>query len=994
MNPDENIGVLEAARAIVAGRRVDWAAIESSGDLSESLTALLQELKVVEGIAELHRSLPDVETSGAAGVDASILPSAVAETAAAAATETATWGSLRLLERVGQGAFGDVYRAWDPRLDREVALKLLRRPDSRHDSVGSLVVDEGRLLARVRHPNVVTVHGADRIDGRVGLWMEFVRGRTLETVLHEHGPFSAQEASLIGLDICRALSAVHRAGLIHRDIKAHNVMREDGGRIVLMDFGTGREDLGDAHAELAGTPLYLAPEVFEGAAATARSDIYSIGILLYHLVTRSYPIKGRTVGDLRDEHAARRRVWLRDERPDLPDRFVQAVERALDRDPAARYESAGAMEAALARFVSSADGIDVAESATVASAAAGQRPSGRRRPVRAVGLAIAATAVAGLAALLTPASLRDRVLGAGGGRPSQSGAAGGVTTDSVVRRVTLPHGTLVGSPSFDGTLFSMVDDDGNVMIVDLTTGQARRVTTEGVLDRQSQYAEFTAISPDNRSVAYQWQALDGKSELRVVDIEGKRPRVLIRSDALEYSVPIQWSRDGKFILASLKRPDRTWQLAFVSAENGAVRPLKEMGTARPIYASLSPDGEFVVYDAPQTASGSARDIFIVRADGSDDRRLVEHSANDADPVWTPDGSRVLFASDRSGSMDVWGVPVVGGVAQGEAQVIHRNIGRMTVRGLTDTGSYFYYATVGTVDVYQAELAADGVRNAVTVAASYAGSNISSSWSPDSRRVAFVSRRGLIGFDRLSMTLVIRDVQSGDQREFTPQMSGFMVGPWSPDGRYVLIGGSDLNDRPGGHAIDTESGADTALSQGLGVRPDWRADGRLWSYVPGTGKLVARSVPSGVETVIADLRAEGIEPEHNLTGRGYKLAPDGATMAYAFDWRDGAAFGRSLSVKVLGGPARELVRVTAPDSLQFQDWMPDGTALIFTRSISKPDQPITLWRVSIHGGEPHPLGLSMPGVRDVSVRPDGKAITFTAGWPTNELWVMEHFLDKP
>jgi len=992
MNPDDNIGVLEAARAIAAGRRVDWAAIESSADLSESLAGLLRELKVVEDIAELHRSLPDVEISGAVGVDASLLSSAVAETAAT--TEAATWGSLRLLERVGQGAFGDVYRAWDPRLDREVALKLLRRPDSRHDSVGSLVVDEGRLLARVRHPNVVTVHGADRIDGRVGLWMEFVRGRTLEAVLQEHGPFSAQEASLIGLDICRALSAVHRAGLIHRDIKAHNVMREDGGRIVLMDFGTGREDLGDAHAELAGTPLYLAPEVFEGAVATARSDIYSVGILLYHLVTRSYPIKGRSVGDLRDEHAARRRVWLRDERPDLPDRFVQTVERALDRDPAARYESAGAMEAALARFVSSADAIDGPGSPAAASAPRRTR-AGARSKARVVWLALAAAAVVGLAALVAPASWSDRVLGGGGGaRSNQSAAAGGGPTDSVVvRRVTLPHGMLVGSPSFDGKLFSMVDDDGNVAIVDLTTGQARRGTTEGVLDKQSQYAEFTAISPDNRSVAYQWQALDGKSELRVIDIDGKRPQVLIRSDALEYSVPIQWSRDGKFILASLQRPDRTWQLAFVSAENGAVRPLKEMGVARPVYASISPDGEFVVYDAPQTAAGAARDIFIVRTDGSDDRRLVEHSANDADPVWTPDGTRVLFASDRSGSMDVWSVPVVGGAAQGEAEVVHRNIGRMTLRGLTDTGSYFYYATVGTVDVYQAELAADAVRNPVTVASSYAGSNISSSWSPDSRHIAYVSRRGLIGFDRLSMTLVIRDVQSGDQREFTPKMSGFMVGPWSPDGRYVLIGGSDLNDRPGGHAIDTESGADTALSQGLGVRPDWRPDGRLWSYVPGTGKLVARSVPSGVETVIADLRAEGIEPEHNLTGRGYKLAPDGATMAYASDWRDGAASGRSLSVKVLGGPRHELVRVAAPDSLQFQDWTPDGTGLIFTRSISKPDQPIALWRVSIHGGEPQPLGLSMPGIRDVSVRPDGKAITFTAGWPKNELWVMENFLTE-
>ena len=218
--------------------------------------------------------------------------------------EGATWGSLRVLERVGQGAFGDVYRAWDSRLDREVALKLIRRLESL-DSIASHVIDEGRLLARVRHPNVVTVYGADRIDGRVGLWMEFVRGRTLEAVLREQGPFGAEEATLIGLDLCRALSAVHGAGLIHRDVKAQNVMREAGGRIVLMDFGTGRDDLSDRPADVAGTPLYVAPEVLGGAPATAESDIYSVGVLLFHLVTGSYPVKGRTAADLREAHGQR-----------------------------------------------------------------------------------------------------------------------------------------------------------------------------------------------------------------------------------------------------------------------------------------------------------------------------------------------------------------------------------------------------------------------------------------------------------------------------------------------------------------------------------------------------------------------------------------------------------------------------------------------------------------------------------------------------------------
>ena len=122
-------------------------------------------------------------------------------------------------------------------LAREVAVKLLRRAPPA--VVESAVMEEGRLLARVRHPNVVTVYGADTRDGVVGLWMEFISGRTLSEIVRSQGVFGPREATLIAVDVCRALAAVHAAGLVHGDIKAQNVMREAGGRIVLMDFGAG-----------------------------------------------------------------------------------------------------------------------------------------------------------------------------------------------------------------------------------------------------------------------------------------------------------------------------------------------------------------------------------------------------------------------------------------------------------------------------------------------------------------------------------------------------------------------------------------------------------------------------------------------------------------------------------------------------------------------------------------------------------------------------------
>ena len=146
------------------------------------------------------------------------------------------WGHLRVLERIGHGAFGDVYRAWDSRLDREVALKLLAENDSLPDE-GSAIVEEGRLLARVHHRNVVTIYGADRVDNRVGLWMELIRGETLQQAIERGRSFSATDAVNIGIELAGAIGAVHDAGLLHRDVKPHNVMLAEDGRVVLMDSG-------------------------------------------------------------------------------------------------------------------------------------------------------------------------------------------------------------------------------------------------------------------------------------------------------------------------------------------------------------------------------------------------------------------------------------------------------------------------------------------------------------------------------------------------------------------------------------------------------------------------------------------------------------------------------------------------------------------------------------------------------------------------------------
>jgi eukaryotic-like serine/threonine-protein kinase len=336
MSPDEELTAI--ARAIIERGHIDWLDVESSAD-EEVQRSTIRQLKVIAKIAELHRGIADVPASPGLPVTRLLerAPDPVESGPDLAAMPAVLWGPLKLLHRIANGSFGEVFLALDMRLEREVALKLLYQSGALADPVGSAVIEEARLLARVRHPNVVTIYGADRIDNRVGLWMEHVRGRTLQQALKERGRLDAAEVAVIGVEICGALSAVHEAGLLHRDVKAHNVMQQEDGRLVLMDFGAGHELADDGGAaELAGTPLYVAPEILEAQPATVQSDLYSLGVLLYHLLTGSYPVTGRTVREIREHHRSGQRKTIHDARSDVSQPLARAIERALDADQTSR----------------------------------------------------------------------------------------------------------------------------------------------------------------------------------------------------------------------------------------------------------------------------------------------------------------------------------------------------------------------------------------------------------------------------------------------------------------------------------------------------------------------------------------------------------------------------------------------------------------------------------------------------------------------------------
>jgi eukaryotic-like serine/threonine-protein kinase len=324
----------ELASAILDGTPIDWSRPESHA--SDDDRQLLEQLRLLSAVADTHRHYREPTSSvvSAGGEDVR--------------NDGPHWGRLRVLERIGGGTGGVVYRAWDPRLERDVALKLICAPSNADAAWTAAVISEGRHLARVHHPGVVAIYDAERIGPWVGLTMEYLRGRTLEARLAAEGPLPVDDAVTAVAQVCRALSAVHEGGVVHRDVKASNVIVTTDGRVVLIDFGTGHMH-GDGGSTPAGTPLYLAPEVLRGDAATPRSDVYSAGVLLYRLLTGVFPVAGASLAELLAAHERGSQPDVRAVRPELSKSLANVVKAALSPEPDRRpatEDLANALEAA------------------------------------------------------------------------------------------------------------------------------------------------------------------------------------------------------------------------------------------------------------------------------------------------------------------------------------------------------------------------------------------------------------------------------------------------------------------------------------------------------------------------------------------------------------------------------------------------------------------------------------------------------------------------
>jgi Tol biopolymer transport system component len=540
------------------------------------------------------------------------------------------------------------------------------------------------------------------------------------------------------------------------------------------------------------------------------------------------------------------------------------------------------------------------------------------------------------------------------------------------RRIwTFPQGgDSYGQVSPDGRNIPYTNwsDNGNLFVHDVLSGAERRLTdtADDRFGGSGAFAEEAAFSRDSKQVAYTWEA--GKNagvELRVISLQGTgvpQPRRLVVNQDLKWISPYSWSPDGKSIAVFVQRKDRSAQLALVSVEDGSMRVLKSVDWHFPAAVFFSPDGKYLAYDAPAGDSTHQNDVFVIATDGSRDIPAVVGPSRECVIGWSTDGKRLIFISDRSGSMGLWALPFSDGRPQGLPQLLKSDFGEPTVLGITSSDALYtaiYNPGGVTPDLNLAPFdfaAGKFLAKPILAAQSMFGATFLPSWSPDGKQLAYASIRGS------HVAIGIRSMETGQNRDvvpapnFTPSRGYFWWLTWAPDGNSFIAGAQGDKHGFGIFRIDAQTGATSFLAPS--TRPRWAMlspDGSTLYYMTADSTINSDGLPGADSWVIVMKRDLASGEEKELTRQKYmpplatvNLSPDGRYVVIGPP--SPTAPGIVAMIPTLGGASRE---VTQHGSITYANFSPD-TRYLAIREIDPATKSSGLLLIPVEGGEPRTL----------------------------------------
>jgi eukaryotic-like serine/threonine-protein kinase len=743
-------------------------------------------------------------------------------------------GPYEVLSLIGAGGMGEVYRARDPRLNREVAIKVLPADRVEDEDRRRRFVQEAQAASALNHPHIITIHEIESANGADFIVMEYVRGKSLDAVIQRHG-MRLGELLRVAIAVADALAAAHARGIVHRDLKPANVLVGTDGAVKVADFGlaklAGDGEASDAdtptvtaHAALsapgtiAGTAAYMAPEQATGGPVDARSDIFSFGALLYEMVTGARAFAGTSTADtlsavIRAQPKAPSAMVAA-----IPGDLEKVILRCLRKDPPRRYQHIGDVKVALEDIKEELESGVTARAPVVRS---------RRGPIAA--LVAAALVIVGTTAWLLLPSHRAREA-----PPPRRVISLTSLTGSELYPTFSPDGEQVAF-SWNGPK----QDNWDVYVTLVGSSAVRRLTSDPAEDARPTW------SRDGRQIAFVRQRSDD-STIHVVSPLGGGER---RVGDFRGAASLDWSPDGKWLAAGnagqlnfgflslAPRPGGQGPrgIYLVSVESGAVRPLIVSSSNRVDWKpAFSPDGRHVAYVSCGSSDASMlgmRDcnvtlvaVDLSRGTAQPPRRLTSHRSVYIDSLaWTRDGSAIIYAAGVDSLSSLWRVSVDGNRAP-ERIEDPDEVG--TTPALARSRDRLAFTRMSLdQDIYRSQ----GGRPVQFVAGS-SFLDEDARLSPDGRRLAFSSSRS-----GTTANLWIAEADGSNPQQLTHSPGGGPAGgpgspSWSPDGRRIAFDAPGKDFRRHLWMIDADGGAPRRLTteRDEQVVPTWSRDGR-WIY---------------------------------------------------------------------------------------------------------------------------------------------------------------------
>ena len=815
-------------------------------------------------------------------------------------------GSYEILGLIGSGGMGEVYRARDTRLGREIAVKVLPAELSSDPEGRARFEREARAVATINHPNIVTIYSVEEVDGIPFLTMELVEGSKLSDVI-PRGGLPVDRLLKVAIGIADAIAAAHQRGVTHRDLKPVNVMVTPAGQVKVLDFGVAKfQVVNDSDSvtvmaptdltgvgRIVGTVTYMSPEQAEGRTVDSRSDIFSVGVMLHQMATGETPFKGDTPMSILSSIVKDTPDSVTALRPALPPDLSRIIKRCLAKDPERRYQSATDLRNDLEEVLSTQQ----AGAASVSGAGFfARRAAGRRQSLTRAGMVIAVVVVVTLVGLAvrwrqaTPPP--DAPLSHTAMRMTRL-----TNTGKAQRAAIAPDGRYVAHVVNEGGQWSLwlrqVATASNVQIVP---------------PAPSFYGGVT-FSPDGSYVYYSvYERMHGVAALWRVPAIGGAPRRILN----DVDSAVSFSPDGsRFVFVRNVMDPSEGHLVAANADGSGERLVASSKAPERltlyVAPAWSPDGTHVAASTVLVRGSPEERIVVFDAGGGAARPLgTKRWQSVRGLAWLADGSALIVSATEEGvtNRQLWRVAYPGGEVSRVTSDLMNYEGvsltadsRQLATVLTDTESHIWVTPPG--DLSRARQVTSGTGGSDGVGGL--------AWTPDGRIVYASAASG-------NLDVWIMNADGSDQRPLTTHPDLDYDPAVTPDGRFVVFTSS----RSGALQVwrmDIDGGNPVQLAaHNRSGRPECAGAFVFYNAVEPDEKRSVWRVPvaGGASVQVSD------QPV-----RVQSVSPDGRFVAGTY-W-DPVAVRFSIAILTLGAPRPLAVLPIVPAPLA---WTPDGDALTY------------------------------------------------------------------